>query len=167
MALTQSTLASELENLTPTGSEATAISRLVSAYSTYFDGATVSGQTLVPGSTAAGEAAMSTALVGISGANQGATKLAAGISAFWTAQLGLATTMWITAPIVLVPPIVPPAGLASLTADLAAVFASNIAAGLSLADCAAAVAAVIHSASSGATVPGSVPPATPSPIPIL
>jgi hypothetical protein len=75
--------------------------------------------------------------------------------------------MWVTAPIVLVPPIVPPAGLGGLQAALEAVFASNLAGELSLADAASAVAGAIHTANQGATVPGSVPPAAPAPIPIL
>lgn len=167
MALSSDTLSTELRDLVPTDSEATAISRLVASYAIYFEGATVAGASLVVDSTAAGEAAMGAAMVGISAANQGATKLAAGVSAFWTAQLALPTSMWVTAPIVLVPPITPPGGLATLSAALTAVFASNTSSGLSLEDACDAIAAVIHSASTGATVLGSVPPATPAAIPIL
>ena len=167
MALTQSTLASGLESLTPTSSEPVAISAFVDAFETYWNGATVSGAGLNPGTIDTGLAAMQGAMAGLSVTGQGATKIAAGVSAFWSAQAALATTMWTTAPIVLVPPIVPPAGLSGLAAALSSTFASNLAGELSLTDAAAALAATIHAANLGGVVPGSAPPAAPAPIPIL
>ena len=167
MALTQSTLATEIENLVPTSSEAAAAAALAAAYVTYFDDSTVSGASLVSGSTSAGEAAMVAALAGMSAPGAGAASIQAGVTAFWTAQLGLATAMWITAPIVLIPPIIPPVGLVGIAAALTPVFASNTSGGLSLSAAAAAIAAVLHPASLGATVPGSIPPVVPAPIPIL
>lgn len=167
MALSASTLSSALQAMTPTDSEATARQRFADAFETYFLDATVSGAPLVPASIGPGLSALASALVGMSATGAGAAALAAGVSAFWTAQLGLATSMWITAPIVLVPPIVPPAGLAGLAATLTSTFESNRAGGLSLAQACDQLAAVIHAACSGGGVPGSVPPAPPAPIPIL
>lgn len=168
MTLSASTLASGLEALTPTTSEATAISRFVDAWDDYFAGATVSGVSVTPGSYSAGLSAMSAAMVGMTATNAGATSIQAGVTAFWTAILALPTSLWITAPIVLVPPIVPPPGLATVAAGLTAVFGSNLAGELNLADACSAVATSLHgTAGLGALVPGSVPPAPPVPLPIL
>lgn len=168
MALSSSTLADGLEALTPTDSESAAISAIVSAWDAYFGGSTVNGVTATPGSYAAGLSAMQAALVGLSATGAGAAALAAGVTAFWAGIAGLATTIWITAPVILVPPIVPPPGLAALSAALSAAFASNTSGSSSLADCAAAVATILHTNGGlGALVPGSVPPAPPAPLPIL
>lgn len=167
MPLTSATLAGGLETLALTTEEPDVIDGLVAAWADYFAEATVSGATTVPGSFEAGLTAMRGALVGVSQPNAGAAVIAAGVSAFWTAILASPTTIWVTAPIVLVPPIVPPVGLAGLAAALQAVAPTNTAAELSLADAAAAVAGVIHTANVGGLVPGSVPPTVPAPIPIL
>lgn len=163
MALSSATLSTGLRALVPTNSEATAITRIVAAFHGYFVQSQCSGVTATPAALAAAQAAMSAALVGISAPNAGATKLAAGVTAYWGAVV--ATTCWITAPVMLVPPIVTP-GLAALPAALAATFASNVAGGLSLVAACDAVAATIHASSAGAVVPGSVPPAPPAPLPI-
>lgn len=167
MALTSSTLSTALQTMTPTASEATARQRFADAFETYFLGAAVNGAPLVGSSISAGLSALASALVGMSATGAGPAKLAAGVNAFWTAQLSLATSMWITAPVVLVPPIVAPAGLAGLSAALTSTFNSNRAGGLTLAQACDAIAAVIHTACSGGVVPGSVPPAPPAPLPIL
>ena len=164
MALSASVLSTELQSMTPTGSEATAIARLSSAFDVYFRQATVNGVPLVPAAISPGLAAMQAALVGMNLSGAGAAKLAAGVAAFWTAQLGLATSLWITAPIVLVPPIVAPAALSGLSAALSSVFASNVSGGLSAAACCDAIAAAIHTACTGAVVQGSTPPAPPAPL---
>jgi hypothetical protein len=168
VTLLATTLATELETLTPTGSEATAISRLVDAWEVYWGGATVNGIAATPGSFSAGLSAMAGALVGLSAPNAGAAKIAAGVSAFWSAVAPLATAIWITAPIVLVPPIVPPPTLGALSAALSAVFASNTSSGLTLAQACQQIASVMHTNGGiGALVPGSVPPTPPAPLPIL
>jgi hypothetical protein len=165
MALSAATLSTELQALTPIGSEPTAIARLSSAFDAYFREATVGGVPLVPATIAPGLAALQAALVGMSLTSAGAPQLAAAVTAFWTAQLALSTSMWITAPVTLVPPtITPPAGLVYLSAALSSVFASNVAGGLSLGACCDAIAGAIHTACSGATVLGSVPPASPAPL---
>lgn len=167
VALSSATLSSALQALTPTASEATARTRLTDAWEDYFLGATVSGAALVGATISPGLSAFAAALVGMSSPGAGPAAIAAACSAFWAAQLALATTMWVTAPIVLVPPIVPPAGLTTFAAALSATFAANQAGQLGLADACDALAATLHSATLGATVPGSVPPASPAPIPIL
>ena len=161
MTLAAATLEDALASLTPTASEATAISRLVDAWESYFGEATVSGGPLVAGSIDAGLDAMAAALVGLSATGAGAAKIASAAAAFWSTQAALATVMWVTAPVVLVPPIVPPAGLASLQASLEAIFAAGP---YDLDEAAHEIAAAWHAASTGATVPGSVPPAPPAPL---
>jgi hypothetical protein len=161
LTLSAATLESELASLVPTSSEATAINRLVSAWQAYFGEATVSGAPLVPASISGGLSAMAAAMVGLSAPGAAAGKIAAGASAFWSTQAGLATTMWVTAPVVLVPPIVPPPGLASLSSALAAVFAAGP---YDLDEALNQIASAWHAASTGATVPGSVPPAPPAPL---
>lgn len=168
MALSDSTLASGLEALVPVDDEADAIQAIVDAWSAYFAESTVAGIQATPGSFDAGLSAMQSALTGISATGAGSVVLTAGITAFWTAIAGLATSIWITAPIVLVPPIVPPVGLAALPAALEAAFAANTSGSASLADSAATVALALHTNGGlGALVPGSVPPTPPAPLPIL
>jgi hypothetical protein len=168
MTLLVGTLATELENLVPSSTESEAIGRLVDAWEVYFNGAVVNGAALAPGSIVAGLSAMGGALVGMSATGAGAAKIAAGISAFWSAIAALAPTIWITAPVVLVPPIAPPLGLPTLAATLASTFAANTAGNLSLAQASQQIAAVLHAGGGiGALVPGSVPPAPPAPLPIL
>lgn len=168
MTLSAATLATELENLTPTTSEATAIQRLVDAWEAYFAQSSVNGITATPGSFNAGLTAMSGAMAGLSLTNNGSTAIQSGVTAFWAAIAGLATTIWITAPVVLVPPIVPPPTLTAVAASLDVTFANNLASELNLSDAALAVATTLHTtAGLGAVVPGSVPPAAPVPLPIL
>lgn len=161
MTLSAATLESALASLTPTASEATAIERLVDAWAEYFAEATVSGAPLVEVAIDPGLDAMATALVGLSAPNAAAGKIAAATAAFWSAQASLPTTMWITAPVVLVPPIVPPPGLSGLQAALEAVFAAGP---YDLDEALNQIAGAWHAASTGATVPGSVPPAPPAPL---
>jgi hypothetical protein len=148
-------------------SEGTAIGRLVGAWETYFDESTVAGIQAAPGSYSAALSSMASALTGLSGEGAAAAKIQAGIQAFWSGLSAVATAVWVTAPIVLVPPVTPPAGLTGLSGTLASTFAANQASELSLPDAASAVASVIHAANAGGAVPGSVPPASPAPIPIL
>ncbi len=168
MTLQANTLATELEALEPSQTEAVAITRFVDAWGAYWGGATVNGVPATPGSFTAGLSAMGASLVGMSSSGAGAAVMASGVSAFWTAVAPLATSIWITAPIVLVPPIVPPPGLGGLSAALAAVFASNTSGSLSISAAWQQVANVLHANGGvGALVPGSVLPTPPAPLPIL
>lgn len=168
MALSDSTLSAGLAALEPTLTEQDAIDAIVAAWSDYFAESTVNGVTATPGSFDAGLSAMSAAMVGLSEANAGSALIQAGITAFWAAIAALATSIWVTAPVVLVPPIVPPPGLAALAPALDAVFLAITESSGTLQDAADQLAAVIHaSAGLGALVPGSVPPAPPAPLPIL
>jgi hypothetical protein len=168
VTLQANTLATELEALEPSSTEAVAIARLVDAWEVYWGGATVNGVPATPGSFTAGLSAMGAALVGMSSSGAGAAAIASGVSAFWTAVAPLATAIWITAPIVLVPPIVPPPGLGGISAALVSVFGSNTVSSLTLAQCAQQIASVLHANGGvGAAVPGSVLPTPPAPLPIL
>jgi len=168
MALSQSTLANQLANLVPTTSEAEARVRLASAWRVYFGGATVNGAPAVPAAYEPAVVAFQAQLLGMSASGQAGTRLAAACSAFWATLAPLATAVWITAPVVLVPPITPPLGLATLLPAMNAVFAANLAARRTLAQAADALATVLHSSAGlGALVPGSVLPAPPAPLPVL
>jgi hypothetical protein len=154
--------------MAPGPSEATAAAALVAAWDAYFAESSVNGIPATPGAYSAGSAAMLGALTGMSAPGGGAAAIAAGVTAFWGAIASLPTPIWITAPIVLVPPIVPPPGLGGMVGALTAAFAANTASKAPLPAAAATIAAAMHgSGGVGATVPGSVPPAPPAPLPIL
>lgn len=168
MPLDQNTLASKLENMQPTDSEPAAIEAFVSAWSAYFAGSSASGAPVVPGAYEPGLAAMRTAMAGMSAADAGALAIQNGIAAFWGGIAGIPTTLWITAPVVLVPPIVPPAGIPGIAVALNGVFVTNTAGQLSLHDATVNIARVLHlNGGTGGSVPGSVPPAAPVAVFIL
>ena len=167
MPMAAATLASGLAGMAPVETDAEAISNFVSAWDAYFGQSQVGAVVATPGSYATGLAAMQSSMAGMSSDGAAAAAIQSGITAFWSTIAPLATAIWITAPIVLVPPIVPPAGLAGISAAVSAAFAANTVGSASLSDSANAVATAIHAANLGAVVPGSVPPAPPAPLPIL
>jgi hypothetical protein len=138
MAMTQATLSTQLQNMTPTGAEATAITNLVNAYGTYAAGAASNGVPIQAAGVNLGKAAMQAALVGMSGANQGITKIPASIVQFWIAVAGGLATSFAGA-IAIVPP--PNAGLAAL---LAATFPANVSGNKTLVQACNAIAADMH-----------------------
>jgi hypothetical protein len=160
MALVQATLATELEAMVHTDTEAAAISNFATAFDNYFQGASVLG-TPVTGSTAAAKAAMIGAMTGLS--TTGAAAITAGITAYWGVITPAVATIW-----VLVPPLVsatPPPTLAAITAALTATFTANKDASLSLSASAAAVAANIHTNQlGGIAIQSTLPSPTPQPI---
>lgn len=163
MPLIQSTLASGLEAMTPTDSEAIAIQRFADAFASYFAGASVLGIPTIPGTLDASKAAMIAAMTGLSSSSAGAGAIASGITAFWTTLLPLATSVWAGTVGPIVPPAIPPPGLGGIAAALQAAFDANTAAGATLAASAAVVAAAIHTTQLGGMVnlgpppPGGVP----------
>lgn len=168
MPLNPTTLANGLAAMTPTTDEAVARSRFAGAWRTYFAGATVAGASAVPSAFEPAVSALEAGLVGMSASGAATAILTSALGTFWTTLAPLATAVWVTAPIVLIPPVVPPPGLAGLAAALSAVFASNLSGRLSLSDAAQQLATVLHTnAGLGALVPGSVPPAPPAPVPVL
>jgi hypothetical protein len=140
MAMTSTKLGNELAALTPTNSEATAVSRLATAWNNYFLDSTVLGAAAVPAALVAAKAAMQAALVGLS--TGGAAAIQAGIIAYWGVVVTVAPTIWIS-----VPPVtaatVPPT-LSGIAAALTPVFASNTSGSKSLVDSMNAIAAVLH-----------------------
>ena len=170
MPLTPSTLANQLQNMTPTTSELEAITRFTDAYIAFMSESVV---TLVPpipivpiGLQGAPKTACIAAKTGLS--IDGATAIQSGLIAFWGAMMPLAATLYPTATL-LVPPAAFLPGATILSPLLTTVFAANVQGQLSLADCCTAIASVIYTASLGgtATVPLLVPPFTPTPTPIL
>lgn len=167
MAMIPSIMASGLSAMAPTMSEAAVIQAITSAWRSYFTLAAVGVTPAIPAAFEPGIAAMQGALVGISAPAPGvaALKLQAGVLAFWGAITALPTAIWVTAPIVLIPPIVPPPGIGGISAALSGVFSVNTNTLISAAN---SIAGILHSNGGiGALVPGSVPPAPPAPLPIL
>lgn len=167
MALVPSAMAAGLSALAPTMSEGAVIEAISSAWRTYFALSAIGAAPAVAAAFEPGIAAMKGALIGISAPSPGiaAVKIQAGVLAFWGAIVTLPTTIWITAPIVLIPPIVPPVGISGIAAALNGIFANNM---NTLPSAANSIAGVLHSSGGlGALVPGSVPPAPPAPLPII
>lgn len=158
--LSASKLKTELENLTPTGDEALARSRFAAAWTTYFYDASVAGAPCAEGTLASAQAAMETALAGMSVTGAGAAKLQAGVVAFWDDVAPRGATVWSGT----IAPWTPPTTLTGISAALQAAFSANQGASLSLSEAADAIANVLHN-SGGlgglATLPGAPPVATP------
>lgn len=153
MALIPAPLASGLEALVPTDQVSDAIARIGQAFDDYFQGASVSGITPVPGSTAAARSAMEGAMSGLNAPNGAATAIAAGITQYWTALGPLIATVWIVPGFTVVPAsLVPPPGLGGLQAAIQGAFDANVAAEATLSAAANQVATAIHGTQSGGTV---------------
>lgn len=169
MALSSPTLASGLTALLPTTSESDAIGRIVDAWEAYFDQSQLGLVTAVHGSYAAALSAMRSAMAGLSAANAGATKIQAGLIAFWTTVAPLAATVWPqTPPPVTTPPATPPPTLSGVAAALQAQWTVDIAAQASLSTGASNTAAILHTnAGLGGICVITTPPATAVPTPIL
>jgi hypothetical protein len=167
MALAAATLASGLFSMAPTDNESDAIQAFVDAWEVYFDKSLVGGIAAIPGSYSAALSAMTSAMSGCSETGQGAAKIGAALTAFWSSLSSVATAVWITAPVVLVPPVVPPPSLAGVSGAVSAVFGANTTGQVTLVQSAQNLANALHaSAGIGGLIPGSTPPAPPAPIPI-
>lgn len=112
--MSRSTLADELLNLDPVPTEAEAVQTLADAYATFAAGATAGPSTITAAGVALGKAAMSAALVGMSASGSGASRLTAGVQAFWAAVAGGLATSFAGA-LAIVPP--PHAGINTLLED--------------------------------------------------
>ena len=137
MTMLPATLSTELQNMTPSTTEASAITALTDAYGVFAADATASTPILSAG-VDLGKAAMAPALVGMSVPNAGAAKMVAGIVAFWVAVAGGLTTSFTGATAIFPPP------NAGLQAALDAIFPANTAGNLSLADAMTNVANAMH-----------------------
>ena len=158
MTMSQATLKTELVNMDLYGEESLAVAAWAAAWSTYFADAETNGIPIESAALPAAEAAMASALLGMSGSGAGAGKIQAGIQAWWGAMVA-APTAFFPACIL----IVPPAGLSGIEAALQPVFDSNTSGGVSEDAAYNAVAGVFHSANLGgeATFPGAPPPVFP------
>jgi hypothetical protein len=140
--LDNAALATNLESMAPTTSEATAIANLSEAYRAYCAGAQANGVPISGAVLAAAKTAMQGALVGLS--TTGAVSIQAGCVAFWASvALGLASSF--TGALAITPPT-----CAALSAALTATFAANVAANKTLPQAAEAVADAIHLQTAGA-----------------
>lgn len=155
MAMSAATLSTQLQALTPTLLEATAITRLVTAWKTYFAASLAGAVAYVP--NAAHDSAMASALVGMSAPGAGAAKIQAGIVAWWGSVVATGPATYPSATAVVAPVLI--TGIAAL---LTPVFASNTAGALSLVASCNAVATVLHTNNLGGIA--TLPPAVPTPI---
>lgn len=169
MPLVASSLASGIEALEPTESEADAIQRFVEAWDSYFSGASVSGVPVNAGTYATGLSAMASALVGWSAQNAAASAIQAAVNDFWSTIAPLGAAMWtLPPPAVVTPPLVPPTGISGIGAALEALFLTLAADEATLGEAASQMADVIHAAGGiGGIAPVTIPPAGPVSTPIL
>jgi hypothetical protein len=158
MAMLQATLASQLQNMTPTDQEATAITNLVNAYGTFASTAAAGAAVIPAANVNSGKAAMQAALTGMSQSGQAATKIGAAVQAFWVAAI---VPPWPPA----VSGVAPPnAGLAGL---LATTFTNNTDGDLTLAQAANAVATDMYNQAIIGGLMNIPPPPAGTPTPIL
>lgn len=155
MALSSSTLATELAALTPTDTPGAAEQTLAMAYGEYMKAAEAGG---VPIFASAVDSLAVPAMVGamafsLGSAADGAAVIVAGVSAFWSAMVGAPASFFATATAITAPP------FATLAADLAATFVANVITSATLEQATSAMASDIHLATAGqgtATFPGPV-----------
>lgn len=162
MSLSESTLASELENMIPVETETEGINNFAAAFENYFSNATCKTVSVTPGSLTAATSALKSAMTGAN--TDAATAIGAGVAAFWGVVALSAATIWVVAP-----PLasaVPPPTLGLITAAVLAAGTGNINAESNLADSAATIATAIHPSNLGGLgVDTTIP--TPISIPIL
>jgi hypothetical protein len=157
MALSATTLTDELiSNIDNFNTEAEAIAAWATAFDNYWIAATANAVPVSPGSTSGAKTAMQGAMVGMSTTNMGATKIANGISDYWTALNTSPALVFATCVA-----IAPPAGLSTLQTALEGVFLSNTTAVSTKEAALGAIAGVIHLAQTlptpgQATFPGAV-----------
>ena len=154
--MSRATLSSELQGLTPSGTEADAIQKLTAAFAAYCEEAVALTPILSAGIDL-GVEAMEAELVGMNAPGAAAAKIAAGFQAFWNAvALGLATSFAGASAIT-------PPSYAALPVMLQGVFYANRDLGRTLEESADVMATAIHVS----TVPGgSVTTAGPAVTPI-
>lgn len=154
MALSQSTLATELENLVPTASASTAATTLAQAYGDYMKGAESNAVPITSASVdSLAVPAMAAAMTFTAGdtSAQGAAQFVAGLAAFWGAMVAAPASFFTGATVITPPP------FTTTAASLATDFDNNTSNEETLADSAAALAATIHGDTDGigtATFPG-------------
>ena len=152
----------------PVATEAEAIDYMATSFMTFFLDSTVIAAAAVEAQLATADTNFRAALVGMSATGAGAAKITAAITAFWTAAMLSAPTVWITVPVILAGTGIIPPALAGMTALLVGVFATNVSGKKSKEDAAAALGSAIMSAMSGATVTLSPPPPGGTPLtPVL
>jgi hypothetical protein len=158
--LDQSVLASELAALVETLDELVAAENLSTAWDNYFQGATVAGVPVVPGTTEPARLAMQAALAGMSAPGAGPALYVASLAAYWGGISLAAVAIWPLAPPLA--SVTPPPGLATLLAALLPVFVANVAGSLSKVDATAAIAAVQHASAGlgGIAINTAGPPVT-------
>ncbi|MCP4604480.1 MAG: hypothetical protein GY847_28820 [Proteobacteria bacterium] len=140
MALSESTLSTELQNMVPAATEAIGIDNFADAFETYFSAATVDGAAVETNSLDSATVALKAAMVGIGSA--GMEKIEDGITAFWVEVETEAPNIWTLDPVAV--SATQPPDLSDLTADLETVGAANVTGELGLVDAAAAIAGAIH-----------------------
>lgn len=167
MALSQAKLELVFQG-PPTVIESEVIDILAARFLDFFLDSTVAGSPALPAPLAAAELAFRAAAVGLSQTGQSASRVQAAISAFWTAALAVAPTVWITIPPIVPGSATPPPGLGGVSAALSSVFAVNLASDADLPTASANAAAAVMPTQLGATVTLAPPPPGGTPlVPVL
>lgn len=151
MSMSQATLKTELVAMDLYGQEAQAVVAWAAAWSAYFADAETNSIPINPLALPTAEAALASALLGMSGSGAGAGKIQAGIQAWWGAMVAAPSTFWTGCTL-----ITPPPGLSGIAAALQPVFDSNTSGGVTEDAAYNAIAGVFHPANLGgkATFPG-------------
>lgn len=165
MALSASTLSTELQAMGPVDNEADGINNFATAFDNYFQGASVNGTPVAGGATSAAKSAMISAMSGAGAPNAGALAIQTGITAYWGVIIPAAIATWPSTPPVITA--TPPPTLATIAAALTPVFAANTSGSLSLADSADAIAQALHPTQLGGIAICGPPPPGGAPVPIL
>lgn len=157
MAMVEATLATELQNLTPTSTESSAITALVDAYATYAADAEAATPIKSTGIDL-GKTAMASALSGMSASGAGLTIIPNAILAFWNGVAAGLATSFDGATAISAPP------HATLETLFAATAAANTSGSKTLIEATEAIAADMHA---NAIVGGTVTTPGPTVTPII
>ena len=158
MVMTSVVLANQFASLPNVDNEADAITNMTNAFITFFSDMSCGGIPCIPAVLqTTPKTAMSAAMVGLSTA--GATAIQSGITAFWTACVPLAATIFPTAIL-----IVPPPTISTVAVTILPVGQANISGNLDKITACNAMALAIYPLMLGGTATLVLPPPTPTPI---
>ncbi len=138
MAMSESTLATELENLAPTSTESEAAQTLTDAYGVYAAGAIAGGVPITSAGVDLGKAAMLPALAGMSADGAGITIIPSAVVAFWNGVAGGLSTSFVGATAITPPP------HATLPSAFASLMPTNTSGDVTKAEAAASIAEIMH-----------------------
>jgi len=163
MVMLSSTLASSLASNPNVDNEAAAITNFTNSWVTYFSTATAGVVPIVsPLLQGTPAAAMIGSMTGLSQANNGANAISSGITAFWTAMIPLAATLFPTAV-----SLTPPPAISTIATALVPVFLANTQGNLDVATCYQNIATALNAINIAGGIAVLIIASVPTPTPIL